>query len=499
MAETLALPDALLASFSTFLAHHIGLHFPPKRWPELLRGIGAVSREFGFEDSAACMQWLMTAPPNRGRIEILAAHLTIGETYFFRDPQLFEVLQTHILPPLIQARRQSEKRLRIWSAGCSSGEEAYSIAILLQRMLPDYRQWNMTILATDINPYALRKAEQGLYGEWSFRNAPPWLLHDYFAAAGKAQYRLNPDVRNMVTFRYLNLAQDDYPSLATNTATLDMILCRNVLLYFEPELAAKAVRQYCRALLDGGWLIVSPTELSQTSSAELETVHFPGAILLRKKSPGTTCSLDKEAPTLSRFNAIHDIDTALKSSGYKRNARPAVVSKKLTLQPPPAYDLALALYRQGRYGEAAEQAMQLLSERQDPVRASKLLVRIYTNQGQLDKARQYCEHIIATDRLNPAGYFLLALVLLEQDQAEPAVQALKRALFLDQAFVPAYFTLANLYRQQGRPTLAAKHFANAEALLNGYAPEDVLPESDGITAGRLMQIIRSLNSRGKAS
>lgn len=162
----LALPDALLSRLSDFLEAQMGLHFPRARWRDLERGIAAASRESGYAQAEAYIQWLLSAPLTRTQIEGLASHLTVGETYFFREKRSLDILEQQILPELLRARAQTEKHLRIWSAGCCTGEEPYSIAMLLDRLIPDSENWNLTILATDINPRFLRKAVQGIYGTW---------------------------------------------------------------------------------------------------------------------------------------------------------------------------------------------------------------------------------------------------------------------------------------------------------------------------------------------
>ena len=174
------LPHSLLSSLSEFVATQTGLHFPPERWADLERGIAAAASDFHFSNAESCARWLLSASPTRHMNEILAGHLSIGETYFFRDKQSLDILSEQILVQLLQSRRQNERRLRIWSAGCCTGEEAYTIAILLDRLIPDLKDWNVTILATDFNPKFLRKAAQGMYGAWSFRDAPVWLREQYF-------------------------------------------------------------------------------------------------------------------------------------------------------------------------------------------------------------------------------------------------------------------------------------------------------------------------------
>ncbi len=126
-----------------------------------------------------------------------------------------------------------------------------------------------------------------------------------------------------------------------------------------------------------------------------------------------------------------------------------------------------------------------------------LLARIHANQGDLAGARQWCVQAINADRLNPVGHYLMAIVLLEQGQTDGSMQELKRTLYLDPDYVLAYFTLGNLYWQQGRHKEAGKHFENALLLLNARPAEEILPEAEGMTAGRLAEIIHTLRDQEK--
>ena len=256
----LALPDALLSQLSDFLEVHMGLHFPRQRWHDLERGVAAASRDAGYANAETFVRWLLGAPLTRTRIEGLASHLTIGETYFFREKASLDILEQRILPELLQARAQGDRRLRIWSAGCCSGEEPYSIAMLLDRLIPDPAKWNVTILATDINPQFLRKAAQGIYSAWSFRETPGWLKELYFTRRADGRFEIQPRMRQMVSFSYLNLAEDSYPSLVNGTNAMDIILCRNVLMYFAPETRSIAYAKLDQALEDDGLLMLGAAE-----------------------------------------------------------------------------------------------------------------------------------------------------------------------------------------------------------------------------------------------
>ncbi|MBI2224552.1 MAG: molybdopterin-dependent oxidoreductase, partial [Betaproteobacteria bacterium] len=170
-----ATPELLLSSLSEFLAAQMGLHFPRERWGDLERGIAAAASEFGMADVQSCINWLVSTSLTRNQVEILASHLTVGETYFFREQRSFEMLEEHVLPEILRVRGETGSRVRIWSAGCCTGEEPYSIAMLLDRLIPDAVKRNFTILATDINPRFLRKAAEGVYSDWSFRETPAWI------------------------------------------------------------------------------------------------------------------------------------------------------------------------------------------------------------------------------------------------------------------------------------------------------------------------------------
>ncbi len=277
-----------LARISELVSALMGLHFPEGRYIDLERGIESASIDFGFDNNIEeFIKWLTSDALTKSHIETLASHLTVGETFFFREKRSFEVLEREILPGLIQSKDGGEKRLRIWSAGCSTGEEPYTIAILLNRMIPDLKDWNITILATDINSRVLKKASEGVYTDWSFRDTPPWIKEGYFKKIKEGVYEILPRIRKMVTFEYLNLAEDVYPTLLNNTNAIDLIFCRNVLMYFSTDTAKKSVNGFYKSLVDGGWLLLGPTDAMKPLSPEFVTVNFDNITLYRKDTKKT--------------------------------------------------------------------------------------------------------------------------------------------------------------------------------------------------------------------
>jgi len=506
--EEMLVPPArkTLSLFGRFIARTMGLHIRDERLPDLAQKVAAACTDFGYQDPEACMLWLMSAPLSREQMEVLARTLTIGETYFLRDPRSYRALEEHVLPELI-SRRKREKCLRIWSAGCSTGEEPYSIAILLSRIIPDLKSWHIVLLATDINPDALERGRQGVYGQWSFRDAPPWLM-DYFKKRKDGRFEIIPRIREMVQFNYLNLAEDSYPALVNNTNAIDIIFCRNVMLYFEPATIRSVTAKFHNALLEGGWLFVSPTEIAHRSFDGFTCRSFPGALAFRKGDrdgehggsapmPATTAAASGAAPEaalpacptpLLELPAIHGPEEIGDDNRDSGGSTP----------PPDAYLEAVELYAAARYEPAAAKIREFLASRQDDADAMELLAKAYANLGKFAEARQSCEAAIAADRLRAPNHYLLSIILLEQGQMAEAAAALKRALYIDHDFVLAHFALGNLNRQAGRKKEAGRDFANALHLLEKRDPHEVLPEAEGMTAGRLAEIIRAMTTGGES-
>jgi len=504
-----AIPESLLSGLSDFLTRKTGIYFPRERWNELDRGIKAAARELGFGDAQTCAQQFLSASSTKTELEILVSHFTVGETYFFREPKTFELIETHAIPDLIRARRGKNQTLRIWSAGCATGEEPYSIAILLRKLIPDLNDWNITILATDINPRFLQKAARGLYTEWSFRNVPAWIKEKYFKVIEKDHYQIAPEIRRMVNFSHLNLVEDVYPALVNGTNAMDVIFCRNVLMYFRPQYARRVIGNLHHSLVEGGWLIVSPVETSHVLFSTYASISLGGVTLYAKPR-----MFERDMADFGR--ALESMAPKVDAEAFKPPApepESTIASSETTVPPLPAvverpaatlpesegHDEALALYQSGHYAEAAGRMAEKLTGNPQDTHAMELLARILANQGRLTEAAEWCEKAISADRLNTGYHYLHAMIDQERGHINDAIMWLKRVLYLDPDFVLAHFALGNLAQIRGMAKESAKHLANALVLLDAYQAEDILPQSEGMTAGRLKEIIRSTAFQGTAA
>jgi chemotaxis protein methyltransferase CheR len=487
------------SQLSEFIARTMGLHFPEERRADLQRGLTSAARELGFEDLAAFVDRLLTTTTPKAQFQVLASHLTVGETYFFRDRKTLDVLASHVLPELVRSRRGHGQRLRIWSAGCCTGEEPYTLAMLVHRLIPDLTDWQVTILATDINGRFLRKAAAGSYGEWSFRDAPAGIKERHFQQTGAGCYTVRPEIKRLVTFEHLNLVEDGYPSLATGTNAMDLIVCRNVTMYFTPSQSRKVIGNLHCALLDGGWLVVSPNEASHVKSPDFATQYFPGAILFQKSAVEPRPGHPAMAAAPGGF-----IPSAIEATAPWPAQMPGAVPLQAhvpTHEQPAQADapatpitVARAFHRQGRYREAVATLLPSIDLQATDPAAFSVLAHALANQGQLADALAWCERWIGTEKLDPAAHYLRAVVLLEMGNPDQARSSLRRAIYLDPDLVLAHFALGNLARARGHLAQAEKHFANALRLLGRHPPTEILPESEGLTAGRLTETITALTA-----
>lgn len=465
-------PRSTLDDLREFVSDELGLNFPPARTADLRRGLIAAARELGLANVTELALWLRSAS-NPARSALLARHLTVGETYFFRHRSLFDATEERILPELIRTKTSAGKRLRLWSAACCTGEEAYSLAIAVYRALPDLSDWDVSILGTDLNTRFLQKAEQGVFGAWSFRETPPAFRERYFSRGAGSQWEIRPEIRRMVTFAQINLA-DELPTNSPLRGT-DVILCRNTLIYFTPAQAMRLIARLASCLPEGGWLMTAPSETALATVPTLAPVQLPGAMVFRKTSQQPKSA----APRLAeQFSAESSIDTAPLTRAFAWANDPAPPPAPIAPPDPPpagpiqAHDAATTAKLAAHLTHAAQTA---------------------ANLRRFSEAVAHCDELIALNKCDPAAHYLRAGILAEAGAPEAAIEALKRVLYLEPDFVLAHFALGNLYRIDGDPNRAARHFGDALDLAGRLPPDQLVPASDGLTAGQLAQTLSAMN------
>ncbi len=482
--------------FSRLVHERYGLHFPQKRRADLEQG---VLRAFAASTCSSLDDYhrlLLASHESEVHLQQLVNALTIGESHFFRDTGQFDALYKQVLPEIIE-RRRSLRTLRIWSAGCAGGEEPYSIAMMLRELLPDVDAWSITILGTDINTEALARARRAVYGEWAFREerAKSWRSR-YFRREGK-RYRLVPEVSRMVTFNPLNLADDDYPSYRTNTMYLDLILCRNVTIYFTPQITQQIVDRFYDALVDSGWLAVGHSEHSLSTYQQFEAQSYPHAIFYQRTGRPTALPQDWEWLASS---TEEEPSTSLPPTPAPELATPPPTAQ---VEPPPTENRvaeAEELLDYGHSERARALLLEIIEEENSDARTLTLLGQACANLGRWSEAEGWCTEAIEADKVALEPYYTLALVQQHQGELAKAVEAMKKVVFLDRTFVLGHYGLAGLYHDQGRLAPALKSLDNARRLLKSLPHQEIVPESGGISVGSLREtVIRQLQQWGAES
>ena len=277
-----SLSEGLIQAFIRLIAKHTGLEIRERDKVALSEKIFLRMKALKLGIPEIYYQLLnSSAPESNQEWQKLVILLTNIESFFFRDQDQFSILRNHLIPELIQ-RKQNDKKIRICSAGCSSGEEAYSLAILLKELLPDLEQWNLMILGIDINQDALQKAKTAIYRPWSFRGVDVKIMQRYFKLINN-QYHLEPSIKQMVKFQILNLAKDLFPCPSSELRDLDLIICRNVFIYFEPSAIAKVLNKFYDALQPLGYLITGHSELYGQNLIQFQTKVFPESVVYQRR------------------------------------------------------------------------------------------------------------------------------------------------------------------------------------------------------------------------
>ncbi|HWR97941.1 MAG TPA: CheR family methyltransferase [Candidatus Methanoperedens sp.] len=470
-----------------FVTHRAGLYFAENKRGELLAAVRERATASIGSDSVAEYLALLEGSGDGGReLRRLVARLTVGETYFFRNRSQFDLLRERILPDLIQRRRGARRRLRLWSAGCSSGEEPYSLAILLLELLPDIASWDVHLLATDINEEALEAAREGRYRAWSFRDVEEHYRKRFFTREADG-WRIVAEVQRLVNFRALNLATDPYPSLGNGTDALDVILCRNVMIYFRPELCREITRRFFACLREHGSLIVGHSEHSDLVDPEFARVFHGRAIVYRK--PGQEPALAKGLAIRFRGEGPPPAGTPGRVAPRRPTGgtqRPAVTEETVL------FEEAVALVAQRRAAAAIEAFRRVLEVNPRNERALYSSARLLADAGVAAEAGAFAERVLALNPLHLEATYLLALLARGAGDAARELSFLRRALYLDPGFVLGHFQTGLHHARAGNGRQARRSLHNALRLLDGLADAGPVAGVEDMTVGRLREAILAL-------
>lgn len=454
---------------------------------------------FGHTDCEQYLRALREQVSPTAGMEPLIAGITVGESYFFRDTEQLDLLRDELLPELVARKREAgERSLRVWSAGCSNGQEIYSIAMLLEELLPDHAAWVLHLLGTDINTEVLANAVRGRFSEWSFRTTPAAMKARYFTPTEAGGHELAARIRARAKFAYLNLTADAFPSILTETSALDLILCRNVFIYLEPEAAAGVMRRFAECLVPGGLLLLGPSDFVSWPTESLERTQLGNAGYFRRlDAAGALPQSSLRAGETARGGAAKRTDgkvkqarTAAARADPRRLQAPKIKAPRASADAAATDERLIELLRAERWRDALIAVEQAQREFGASAARWQIKGKALANLGQLPEALAACELSLALDPTEKHTWLVKGGVLMELDQLKPAEEALRRTLYLDYEFLEAHYELGLLLLRAGRSEAGLKSLRNALRLAERGDPERQVHNAQGMNYRRLAEVLR---------
>ncbi len=488
-----------LERFRSAIVARVGLHFDESKLSfleeVLRRRVSRLDRS-----SAAYLAELEDDAP-RAELTALAEELTVGETYFFRHNDQFRALAEFALPDRMRARATA-RTLNLMSAGCASGEEAYSIAIVARETVTD-PSWNVVVQAVDLNRSVLQKAEKARYSAWALRETPPPIKEKWFRRDGR-ELALDEQLRRTVHFKQANLASDD--SALWQPGVYDVVFCRNVLMYFAPDQMRATIARIAASLAPGGYLFLGHAETLRGVSDDFDLHHAHDAFYYRRKDePRPAKSLrpyvkveSAVAPALLPGLATTAWMDAIRHAS-ERITRLVPAHGKSTSPPQRAatWQLATALdlLRAERFDEALAYICNGPPQSRDDPDVLLVKALLLVQAGQSIAAEEACQQLLLIDGLNAGAHYVLALCRECAGEPERAMEHDRLAAHLDPAFAMPRLHSGLLARQAGDHKAARSDLAQALVLLQREDVSRVLLFGGGFSRDALVALCQSAVSK----
>jgi chemotaxis protein methyltransferase CheR len=442
---------------------------------------------------------------SREEMRALADRLTVGETYFFRYWDQFRALGDVALPD--RARSLGGLRpVRVLSGGCASGEEPYSIAMLARRR-PELA--GLTVRGIDVSPRAIEKARRGRYSSWSLRETSPEFAAAFFHQEGR-EYVLSPEAKAGVAFEERNLTIDD-PAF-WHEGAFDVIFCRNVIMYFSPEVMSAVVERLTRALTPGGFLFLGHAETLRGISHDFHLRHTHDTFYYQRRDASSTGSVDvgpsafaqRPPPAQALAKSLDLTDSSWVDAIQRASERITELTRPQEIAAPPAGALGpttpsdrpdlgpvLDLLRQERFVDAMNQLRVLSAGATQGADADLLRAVLLTNSGRLAEAEALCEEILAVDELSAGAHYVMALCREHAGDRRGASLHDQTAIYLDATFAMPHLHVAILARRDGARELARAELACALTLLAREDASRILLFGGGFSRDALAEVCRS--------
>ncbi len=491
-------PEDLRNQIQTHIAERCGLYFRDHDLRNLEAGVSERMKACGFDSVHAYYLHLTTSEEQEAEFRELLNLLTINHTYFFRNEPQFAALKEKVLPELIERKMQQALEsksgrkpfLRIWSAGCSTGEEPYTIAMILCEVIPHPEDWNIEILATDASSEAMEKAKRGIYGENSMRLVEEPYRSKYFTqtvpSKAKGEWRISDEIKGMVKFGFLNLVADPYP------AELDIVFCRNVTIYFETKTTVKIMEDFAANMTDPGYLFLGYSESLQYLTQKFRMASWQEGIYYRKATGAPEEGVSNLAwkPEEPEVEAYAEVRALPVLATIMEHHEPVAISPE---QFEGVCQLILRFIYLKEYAKAMDLIEKVSIEGERMADIHYLAADIFANRNRHEEARARLKKALEINALFAPAHYLLGCMDLEEGRIAQSKEHLNRALYIDKDFVMARFYMAHVLRSEGRVSEAIREYRNTLAALSKNVPSSrsqMILQSSGFNLATLQGVCR---------
>lgn len=460
---------------------------------ELIKAISSACDKYNSSPEEY-LEVLKKADDNSEALSHLVSSITIGETYFFRDKQQIKLLRDVVLPKIIEKKvNLGEKTIRVWSAGCSSGEEIYTFVMLLKDLLPKMDEWQCYFLATDINIDVLKKGISGRYGEWSMRSIPGEYLARYFVKNGPV-YQLHEDIRKRVTFEYVNLNTETYPSIMNGTMSQDLIICRNVLIYFDNDHIKTILERLSKCIVDDGYILLGASDPIAMMNTGIGSVHgYPSLFMKKSSMPAVTAADTVRRATLPFNEKTFQIENltpvrhAIRQTEIKREEKKSTTT---TLQRNIS-DAVNVLMQEEKWAELIGKLD--MCAMTGKLTAAQLVAKAtaLANVGKTTDAIKACEESLQLNKMNKEAYFLYAVTLSEVKRNKEAEAAYRKALYIDPDFLLCRYQFGLFLIHMDRFQEGIKALENTVKSASQFDEAAVVPDSQNLKYKDLITVLKN--------
>lgn len=437
--------------------------------------------------------YLTNTIPGKILLKQIIEDITIGETYFFRNQPQLDVFVEHILPEFIKQKRiYNDHTINIWSAGCSTGEEPYSLAILLLENLPAPSTWKIKITATDINRNSLQIAQNGIYsGYRPKQHIPRNILEKYFKIDDYDKFMINESVKQYIQFKHHNLVKDLPP-----VDNPDIIFCRNVTIYFNVETTKKIINNFYKILHDKGYLFLGHSETIWQICDKFVTRDFPKGFVYQKDllhpekqnkpinsavipefNLESLSSKSKDKSVLSLLSNSFEIKDDI--SEYKNMDLEKVMMIDVK------YHQGVVAFEGKDYITALNIFNEIIAKHNSYMMAHFAKATLLSNQGEYQEAIKSLNFLIEKDNLFLEAYFLKAILQLKINESDNAIKTFQQVIYINPDHALAYFHLINLYKQSNKMYQAVLACKNIIRICTDKKDDEIVPFSDSLTYGTL--------------